>query len=356
MPFTSPLPEWNKTATAPTTTKKNAGWDAGEKPPASIFDWFFNTTFKALQELQQKAVGPIEEVINGDANTLSKTQFYLLSGTPVNAPTNDGSWYAVFNILTNEAGTTKTQEAFNVSTGAKYTRKLQSGTWSAWVQVATTDKAQMTKLTNDAGSVKIAANLSTENILTKIAQEGVGLHTFYAAEISQNLPLNSGSIRGIAHITSVGFGWVWAIDHRNNFYTNYLNDSAWSGWKDIAHKPSTTALWTDVDPACMLTGSDTITPSKKLSDCAGGWMLVWCDADGTTARNYNWSTTMIPKFMGINHNGTAWSEVISAGTATGTMDNVAGKEFTIYNDKIIGNDQNTLGLAADVALRYVLEY
>lgn len=68
MPFNSELPEWNKAATAPTTTKKNAGWGQDEKPPASIFNWFFYTTFKALQELQLEAINTDQKgIANGVA-------------------------------------------------------------------------------------------------------------------------------------------------------------------------------------------------------------------------------------------------------------------------------------------------
>lgn len=189
MPFNSALPEWNKTAAAPTTTKKNAGWSAGEKPPASIFDWFFNTTFLALQELQQKAVGPITEIINGDANTLSGTKFYLLSGTPVNAPTNDAA-YAILNVLTNDAGTTKTQEAYNVSTGGKYTRKLQSGTWSAWEKILTDKAPTWTNLTLTGGTTpfqtrtprytKIAGQVIIEGEITAVSSNGITMATLPA--------------------------------------------------------------------------------------------------------------------------------------------------------------------------------
>lgn len=52
MPFNKPLPEWNKAANKPEQFKLDEGWSAEEKPPASIFNWFFNTVYEALKELQ----------------------------------------------------------------------------------------------------------------------------------------------------------------------------------------------------------------------------------------------------------------------------------------------------------------
>jgi hypothetical protein len=49
-------PEWNNTGTEPPQTKKDAGFDPGEKPPAQWFNWLFNKIYQAIQELQGKAV------------------------------------------------------------------------------------------------------------------------------------------------------------------------------------------------------------------------------------------------------------------------------------------------------------
>lgn len=56
MPFNEQLPEWNAPGIEPPASKKNIGWQAGEKPPADYWNWQMNRTYKALQELQQKAL------------------------------------------------------------------------------------------------------------------------------------------------------------------------------------------------------------------------------------------------------------------------------------------------------------
>lgn len=56
MPFEEKLPEWNAPGVEPPASKKNIGWAPGEKPPAEYWNWQMHRTYKALQELQQKAL------------------------------------------------------------------------------------------------------------------------------------------------------------------------------------------------------------------------------------------------------------------------------------------------------------
>lgn len=57
MPFTNDLPEWNKGDDAkPAQSKLDTGWTAEEKPPASIFNWFFNRAYLAIKNLRDNAI------------------------------------------------------------------------------------------------------------------------------------------------------------------------------------------------------------------------------------------------------------------------------------------------------------
>mgnify|MGYP007013983167 CR=1 FL=1 len=56
MAFEEQLPQWENEGTQPPQSKRVEGWLPNEKPPASWFNWLFHRTYKALQELQQKAV------------------------------------------------------------------------------------------------------------------------------------------------------------------------------------------------------------------------------------------------------------------------------------------------------------
>lgn len=95
----------------------------------------------------------------------------------------------------------------------------------------TLDNAQLTKITSNLGGVKIAANSATDDVLAMIISAGIGFHTFYAANISLNLP-GADSIRGFAHITGVNptNGYVQAYDYFGNSYTNYILNGVWQGW------------------------------------------------------------------------------------------------------------------------------
>jgi hypothetical protein len=56
MPFQEKIPEWNAEGVEPPASKKAAGWQAGEKPPADYWNWQMNRTYRALRELQEKAL------------------------------------------------------------------------------------------------------------------------------------------------------------------------------------------------------------------------------------------------------------------------------------------------------------
>lgn len=58
MPFNEELPEWKKDNPdeRPAQTKIDAGWMPGEKPPASMWNWFANRTYRALKQLFDNAI------------------------------------------------------------------------------------------------------------------------------------------------------------------------------------------------------------------------------------------------------------------------------------------------------------
>jgi|GEM_PF-1962238 len=52
MPFNFKLPQWNKSEPDPPQSKLDAGFGPGEKPSASLFNWFFNLVSAALSEIK----------------------------------------------------------------------------------------------------------------------------------------------------------------------------------------------------------------------------------------------------------------------------------------------------------------
>lgn len=215
-------------------------------------------------------------------------------------------------------------------------------------------KAQMTKITSDTGSMKLSANKTTDDILNEILNAGVGLHTFYAVTGSINLPPNGISIRGVAQLTAANFGWVWCIDYQNQMWTNYLNNNIWSGWRQLATHDQN-ILWSG---ALYPMAGQTITPSKKLSECAKGWILVWSDYTvGSGANDYRWHTNVVPKtFASFDNGGGMLFHVptsLGTGDGTGTF---ASKYFYINDATLTGHTINDTNDNRFMVLRKVIEF
>ncbi|MEG7356850.1 BppU family phage baseplate upper protein [Bacillus sp. 0209A] len=112
---------------------------------------------------------------------------------------------------------------------------------------------QLTKITNDVGGVAFAVN-EGEDMLQAIVNRGRSMGTFYANGKAVNSP-SSASTRGFYQMTSQStdgkgmYGWVYAMDYRNNVFTNYYdgNSSGWTGWKQLdTSKNFENAIWQNV--------------------------------------------------------------------------------------------------------------
>ncbi|MED1858404.1 hypothetical protein P4V75_16455, partial [Brevibacillus reuszeri] len=85
MSYNEKLPEWYAPGTEPPESKKTAGWDPGDKPPAGYFNWLFNKAYLALKELQSKAAE--KTIFDGHASDLTKHPLYGVTAGTVNAYT-----------------------------------------------------------------------------------------------------------------------------------------------------------------------------------------------------------------------------------------------------------------------------
>lgn len=123
-----------------------------------------------------------------------------------------------------------------------------------------------------------------------------------------------------------------------------------------------TVLWTG---AGYPPASSTITPTKKLSECRNGWILLWSDFDtGTGSNDYDFFETTVCKYRGTGiFNGKTGLFIIPTSLNT-TQSSYVNKRLAIYDDKIIGHDDNVAtGNGSnpsygsnDVCLRAVLEW
>lgn len=131
---------------------------------------------------------------------------------------------------------------------------------------------------------------------------------------------------------------IGAATNNHNHDDRYL--------KDIQSTP----LWIGYH---HMSAKETVTPSKTLSECSGGWILVWSDWDaGTQGQDWNFNYTYIPKNTpwksGQNH-----SFPVSAGEGDNSYTN---KTLYIRDNNFSGHDSNKEGRSYDVVIRAVLEY
>ncbi|QFG05341.1 minor tail protein [Bacillus phage 022DV001] len=95
-------------------------------------------------------------------------------------------------------------------------------------------------------------------------------------------------------------------------------------------------LWTG---AMYMTASQTVTPTKKLSECPTGWILNWSDYDGNEVANpYDNNYTFIPKYHPRLSNDQGVYAVLSSGLTQETS--LTMKYVYVTDSQIRGNDRN----------------
>ena len=192
-----------------------------------------------------------------------------------------------------------------------------------------------------------------------------GLHTIYAISGTTNNPKTNESFRYLIHKTSSTIGWILAWDAQGSLFTNYQSAAGtFKGWKCV-YDANPSALWTG---GYYMSSSNstpqTVTPSKKLSECRNGWVLIWSDYDADTGTKNNtdihhdyvfkkncaganWSGQCmlcdIPRYMGSNAQDVDTERRIL-------------KAIYIHDDRIEGSYQGSYDERNDVILRAVYEF
>lgn len=176
----------------------------------------------------------------------------------------------------------------------------------------------------------------------------------------------SGHFNARGYITSVGEDNsailgngpkdIFICNNKSQKYLQLKNDGGlcYSDRK-IQLEPQAAPLWS----GCQYMGNTQgATPSKHLSDCQNGWILVWSDYDSgiNKSNDFNWGYNYIPKNSpAININDTQFFVV-----ANNENGDITVKALKIFNDRIQGFDPTGKMLESgdwhDVVLRYVLEY
>lgn len=216
-------------------------------------------------------------------------------------------------------------------------------------------------MTDSTGGVSFSVTSGDMLSIIKGWDKGVYTAYFAGGTAVTNLPKTAESWRCIVHKTAALFGWVLAFGTSGSVYSNYLDNGTWKGWRAIY----------DVNPAPLwgssgyyMTAGHTVTPSKKLSECAHGWLLLWSDydPDTTTTNEKDFYTTVIPN---RTPSGGAWSNKLFycdipryVGDNTSDIDTERRiiKQIYISDDKIVGHNTNNLDERNDVVLRAVYEF
>lgn len=222
--------------------------------------------------------------------------------------------------------------------------------------------AKSLQMTADDGDVYVI--WSNQDVVAKIKALPTGMYTAYAKAGTTNNPKTTDGWRFLVHKTTNAVGWVQAFGSSGSMFLGTVDSDGWKGWKCI-FDADPTPLWTG---KLYMAGTDstpqTVTPSKKLSECRNGWLLLWSDynPDTSTANDADFATTIIPKSnaTGGNWNGKSFlcdipryigSNVNDVDTERRIM-----KILYIYDNYIKGSPNNNKDDRNDVVLRAVFEW
>lgn len=102
MAFNNIFPEWVNKGTEPSEDLKNIGYQKGDLPPASTFNWFWAKTMDAITELQEKV-----EALENSGGTLlvTITKQSASSGMNWDLYINDSIVKSISNLVGTDGGT-----------------------------------------------------------------------------------------------------------------------------------------------------------------------------------------------------------------------------------------------------------
>ena len=221
--------------------------------------------------------------------------------------------------------------------------------------------AKSLQMTADNGDVYVI--WSNQDVVAKIRALPTGMYTAYAKVGTTNNPKTTEGWRFLVHKTTDLVGWVQAFGSSGSMFLGTVDSDGWKGWKCIY----------DADPAPLWTGKlymagtdstpQTVTPSKKLSECRNSWLLLWSDydPDTSTANDADFATTIIPK---SNATGGKWNgksflcdipRYIGSNVNDVDTERRIMKILYIYDNYIKGSPNNNKDDRNDVVLRAVYE-
>ncbi len=210
-------------------------------------------------------------------------------------------------------------------------------------------------ITSTTGAFKYSYTTSdNKNVLTEIKSLPAGVFTVYSQTGVAGNPKTTEAWRMLVHKTGNTVLWVKAFGSLGSEYSNYCADGTWQGWRciyDVAPAP----LWTG---DMYMAATHTIIPTKPLSECANGWLLLWSDYNpGDSVQNVDFASTMIPKrsYNGSTWNNHQWLCTVPKHSNTDSEGFII-KTLHISDTQIVGNSLNNASPRNDVVLRAVYEW
>lgn len=296
---------------------------------------------------------------------------FAASYAPAHIPAGNNGWLVVLRWPTSDDNATVKQLWFRhgsvgVNDYETYVRtKLGNNAFGQWSKFYTSSNPptaeevgaidKSLQMTSDDGDV--SESWTNQDVISKIISLPSGVHTAYARGNTTGNPKTSESWRYIIHKTgSANYGWVQAFGSSSSMYIGYVDNGAWKGWKCI-YDAAPGRLWSG---AKLVKANETITPTKKLSECKTGWILMWSDWNVETSEpsETDIATTLVPKKNALGNNWTGQSlyALLPTYVTTAQAVTIACKRLNIYNNRVTGFTLNNAEPANDVVLRAIYEY
>ena len=179
------------------------------------------------------------------------------------------------------------------------------------------------------------------------------------------LPLTGGTVNGDISATHfrcgnheyARFGYqessgdVFIANSQNSWLRLKPDNSMTMAGKSVLINQGRQTLW---NGGWLMNDAQQVTPSKALSDCQNGWVMIWGDYDTSTStlNDYNYVFHYIHKNSYLASKNSLWI------CSTDGGDNLdVTKKLYITNTYIKGHaDNSATSKQCDVVLRYIMEW
>lgn len=196
------------------------------------------------------------------------------------------------------------------------------------------------------GDLSISGTLSFAS--SRYASEGGAINL----KNSDMLGVNNIFMNDVADSAGEGLQWM-RTDTPSGSYSNADYDTlrVLDGSGRLNNKVIFTSddeiLWSG---GLFMSDTHTVTPSKKLSDCPNGWVLVWSEFKDGEALSSGWQFSYIPKKYGSLSAGGSWQPVC------GTSGTTTLKYIYCSDTQVKGHARNDDAPQNTAVLRHVLSF